>query len=246
MIMANRPENGKPTLSVIFPTFNEEANVAASVERAREVLRRHFDDFEIVIVDDGSSDRTPELADELAAQYAEVSVIHHDRNYKLGRTLRTGFEAAAKELVFYTDADLPIDFRDVPRGAELLVRDGADGVTGYRTDRGDSWWRTVYSVVYNRLVNVVFGLGVRDVNFSFKLFTKKAIRDFNLTSEGSFIDAELLARAKLAGMRVVEMAVPYFPRRAGRSTLAKPGIILKILAEMSRFWWEEWRPRERR
>jgi glycosyltransferase involved in cell wall biosynthesis len=244
--MANRPENDKPTLSVIFPTFNEEANVAASVERAREVLRGHFDDFEIVIVDDGSSDRTPELADELAAQYAEVSVIHHDRNYKLGRTLRTGFEAAAKELVFYTDADLPIDFRDIPRGVELLVRDGADGVTGYRAERGESWWRAIYSVVYNRLVNVVFGLGVRDVNFSFKLFTKKALRDFDLTSEGSFIDAELLARAKLAGMRVVEMAVPYFPRRAGRSTLAKPGIILKILAEMTRFWWEEWRTRERR
>jgi len=126
------------------------------------------------------------------------------------------------------------------------VRDGADGVTGYRMDRGESWWRAIYSVVYNRLVNAAFGLGVRDVNFSFKLFTKKAIRKFNLMSEGSFIDAELLARAKLAGMRVVEMAVPYFPRRAGRSTLAKPGIILKILAEMSRFWWKEWRNRERR
>lgn len=244
--MVKKLENVKPSITVIFPTFNEEANVVASVEGAREALAMRHGDFEIVVVDDGSTDRTPALADELAAKYAEVKAVHHDRNYKLGRTLRTGFAAATKDLVFYTDADLPIDFRDVHRGVDLLLRDGADVVAGYRLERGESWWRGIYSVVYNRLINALFRLGAEDVNFSYKLFTKKALQKLPLTSEGSFIDAEILARAKLAGLRVTRLGVHYFPRRAGRSTLASPGVILKILAEMNRFWWRAWRPRSGR
>ena len=244
--MAKNSDSVKPSITVIFPTFNEEANVAASVDGVREVLAARHDDFEIVVVDDGSTDRTPALADELAAKYAEVKTVHHDRNYKLGRTLRTGVAAATKDLVFYTDADLPIDFRDIHRGVELLLRDGADVVTGYRLEGGDGWWRAVCSVVYNRLVNALFGLGVKDVNFSYKLFTKESLRKLPLTSEGSFIDAEMLARAKLAGLRVTRLGVHYFPRRAGRSTLASPAVIAKILAEMNRFWWRVWRTRSRR
>jgi len=241
--MIKRFHKDKPSLTVIFPTYNEEANVVASVEGVREALLKRYDDVEVIVVDDGSTDRTPALADELAAKYAEVKTIHHDRNYKLGRTLRTGFAAATKDLVFYTDADLPIDFQDIHRGVSLLFRDGTDGVTGYRLDRGESWWRGVYSAVYNWLINAVFRLGVADVNFSYKLFTREAMRSFTLTSEGSFVDAELLARAKLANLQVVQIGVHYFPRRAGRSTLASPGVIVKILAEMGLFWWEVWRKR---
>lgn len=244
IFMVNGLSEDRPSLTVIFPTYNEEANVVASVEGVREILRTRHRDFEVVVVDDGSTDRTAELADGLAAKYVEVKTIHHDRNYKLGRTLRTGFAAATKDIVFYTDADLPIDFRDINRGVDLLLRDGADAVTGYRLDRGESWWRMIYSAVYNWLINAVFGLGVKDVNFSYKIFTKKAIQRITPTSEGSFIDAELLARAKLADMRVVQMGVHYFPRRAGHSTLASPGVIVKILAEMSRFWWNVWRKRD--
>lgn len=240
-------ENGtrQPSLSVIFPAFNEEANVAASVEGVRAVLRRHFDDFEIIVVDDGSTDRTPALADDLAARYPEVRVLHHDQNYKLGRTLRTGLAAATKELVFYTDADLPIDFHEIPRGVELLLRNGVQVVTGYRLTRSERWWRTVYTVVYNGLVDAVFGLRLRDVNFSYKLFSAEALRRLELTSEGSFIDVEILARARRAGMNIDEIGVHYSPRRAGRSTLARPGVIVKILQEMAAFWWRVWLPRNR-
>jgi glycosyltransferase involved in cell wall biosynthesis len=244
--MANKPDSAKPSITVIFPAFNEEANVVASVEGVREVLAVRHDDFEVVVVDDGSTDRTPALADGLAARYEEVKVIHHDRNYKLGRTLRSGFAAATKDLVFYTDADLPIDFREIRRGVELLLRDGTDIISGYRLERGDGWWRDLCSVAYNRLVNALFGLGVEDVNFSYKLMTRESLRKLPLTSEGSFIDVELFARAKLAGMHVKQLGVHYFPRRAGRSTLASPAVILKILIEMHRFWWREWRLRKRR
>jgi glycosyltransferase involved in cell wall biosynthesis len=231
----------KPSITVVFPTFDEEANVVASVEGVRRALRDRHGDVEVVIVDGGSTGRTPALADGPAAAYADVKTVHHDRNYKLGRTPRPGF-AATKDLVLYTDADMPIDFRDIHRGVELLLRDGADVVAGYRLERGDSWWRGIYSAVYNRPVNAVFGLGVKDVNSPYKLFTKGAFLKLAPTSEGSFIDAEILARAKIAAMRVAQIGVHYFPRRAGRSTLASPGVILKILAEMGRFWWRVWRP----
>ena len=172
-------------------------------------------------------------------------MIHHDRNRKLGRTLRTGFASAGKELVFYTDADLPIDFRDIPRGVELLGRNGVDAVLGYRLDQPDNLWRTILSVSYNRLVDSLFGLGVRDVNFSFKLFPAAVINGLGLQAEGSFIDAEIVARAKAAGVKWAEMGVHYFPRRAGRSKLAGPGVIAKILVEMRSFWWRFWRNRPR-
>jgi glycosyltransferase involved in cell wall biosynthesis len=111
----------------------------ASAEGVREALGKRHDDFEVVVVNDGSTDRTPALADELAAKYAEVKTIHHDRNYKLGRTLRTAFAAATKDLVFYTDADPPIDFQDIYRGVDLMLRGGADAAAGHRLVRGDGW-----------------------------------------------------------------------------------------------------------
>lgn len=234
-----------PSLSVVFPAHNEEENIGPSVTRCLDALRGHVDDFEIIVVDDGSTDGTGALAEELAETFAEVRIIRHGRNRKLGRTLRTGFAAATKDLVFYTDADLPIDFRDVPRGVRLLGRDGAQAVLGYRLDQPDNRWRTMLSAVYNRLVNALFGLGVRDVNFSFKLFPRAVLESLGLESEGSFIDAEMVARAKLAGVAMAEMGVHYFPRRAGRSTLAGPGVILKILYEMNSFWWRVWRKRNR-
>jgi glycosyltransferase involved in cell wall biosynthesis len=239
--MAKQGTPAGRSLSVVLPAFNEEENIRLSVVRCREALREHFADFEIIIVDDCSTDRTAALADELAAAYAEVRVIHHPRNRKLGGTLRTGFAAAAKDLVFYTDADLPIDFRDIPRGVELLSRDGVDAVLGYRLDRTEGAWRALLSAGYNLLVNAVFGLGVRDVNFSFKLFPRTVVERLELQSEGSFIDAEMLARAKSAGVRWAELGVHYYPRRAGRSTLAGPAVIAKILREMRSFWWNVWR-----
>jgi glycosyltransferase involved in cell wall biosynthesis len=240
----SRNETG-PSLSVVFPAYNEEENIGPSVTRCRDALREHVDDFEIIVVDDGSTDDTSARAEELAATFAEVRVIRHGRNRKLGRALRTGFAAATKDLVFYTDADLPIDFRDIPRGVELLERDGAEAVLGYRLDQPDNLWRTMLSASYNRLVNALFGLGVRDVNFSFKLFPKAVIENLGLKSEGSFIDAEIIARARLAGVALAEMGVHYFPRRAGRSKLAGPGVIVKILFEMNSFWWRVWRKRNR-
>jgi glycosyltransferase involved in cell wall biosynthesis len=231
----------QPTLSIVFPAYNEEDNVEAAVEGVRRVLEPAGVEYEIIIVDDCSTDRTPALADELALKNTAVRVIHHERNYKLGRSIRTGFAAATKALVFYTDADLPIDFADIPRGIQALRDSGADAVIGYRLDRGgEPAYRVVYSFIYNRLVNILFGLRVRDVNFSYKLVKRELLKRLELTSEGSFIDAELLARIKAAGGTVAQLGVRYYARRAGESTLARPAVIAKIFKEMFHFWRTFW------
>lgn len=228
-----------PSVSVVFPMYNEEAYVARAVAAAREVLEAHFEDWQIVIVDDASTDGTGALADRLAAADARVLAIHCPVNRRLGGALRTGYAAATKDLVFYTDADLPIDLRELPRAVRLLGYQEADVVAGYRFDRtSEGLLRAVYTFCYNHLVRALFGLRVRDVNFAFKLFRRSVLQRFPLTSEGSFIDAEFLLRARKAGCPIIQIGLDYFPRTRGTSTLASVGVILEILGEMARRWRE--------
>lgn len=228
-----------PSVSVVFPMYNEEAYVARAVAAAREVLEAHFEDWQIVIVDDASTDGTGALADGLAAADPRVLAIHCPVNRRLGGALRTGYAAATKDLVFYTDADLPIDLRELPRAVRLLGYQEADVVAGYRFDRtSEGLLRAVYTFCYNHLVRALFGLRVRDVNFAFKLFRRSVLQRFPLTSEGSFIDAEFLLRARKAGCPIIQIGLDYFPRTRGTSTLASVGVILEILGEMARRWRE--------
>jgi glycosyltransferase involved in cell wall biosynthesis len=228
-----------PSLSVVFPMFNEEAYVARAVAAARQVLEAHFEDWEIVIVDDASTDATGALADALAAADPRVRVIHAPRNRKLGGALRIGYAAATRELVFYTDADLPIDLRELPRAVRLLDYQEADVVAGYRFDRtSEGLLRALYTFSYNHLVRGLFGLRVRDVNFAFKLFRRSILERFTLTSEGSFIDAEFLLRARKAGCPIIQIGLDYFPRTRGTSTLASFAVIVEILRDMARRWRE--------
>jgi len=228
-----------PSVSVVFPMYNEEAYVARAVSAAREVLEAHFPDWEIVIVDDASTDGTAVLADSLAAADSRVRVIHNPVNRKLGGALRAGYDAARKDLVFYTDADLPIDLRELPRAARLLEYQQADVVAAYRFDRtSEGLLRALYTFCYNHLVRTLFGLRVRDVNFAFKLFRRSILQKFTLVSEGSFIDAEFLLRARKAGCPIIQIGLDYFPRTRGASTLASLGVIADILREMARRWRE--------
>lgn len=227
-------DDGNPVyLSVFFPTFNEEENIVEAVARARIELEKLGRPYEIIIVDDASTDRTPQIADELAAGDANVVVYHHFRNTKLGGALRTGFYRAHGEVIFYTDADNPIDMNDILINLPLLNQ--YDFVTGYRLNRDETMLRAVYSRVYNFLIRLLFGLRVRDVNFSFKLVKRKVIDTVSLHSHGSFIDAELLLEAKRKGFSIGEVGVRYYPRTRGKSTLAKPGIIVTILKEMIQY-----------
>jgi glycosyltransferase involved in cell wall biosynthesis len=228
-----------PSISVVFPMWNEEDYIHRAVAGVRQGLAKATDDHEIIIVDDASTDRTGELADELARADPRIKVIHHDKNRKLGATLRTGYAVATKELVLYSDADLPFDFEELARAVRLLEHQQADVLAAYRFDRtSEGLLRTVYTLAYSALIRSLFRLRFRDINFSFKLFRRALLDRIVLKSEGSFIDAEFLVRAKKAGAHVIQIGVDYFPRTRGVSTLASPTVIFKILVEMARLWRE--------
>ena len=228
-----------PSISVVFPMWNEEAYVHRAVAAAREAIAEVTADGEIILVDDASTDRTGELADALARQDPRIKVIHNERNRKLGGTLRAGYAAATKDLVVYSDADLPFDFREIARAVRLLDYQQADVLAAYRHDRtAEGPLRTLYTIVYTSLIRLLFRLRVRDVNFSFKVFRRSLLERIELKSEGSFIDAEFLVRAKQSGASIIQIGVDYFPRSRGLSTLASPGVIVNILVEMARLWRE--------
>ena len=218
---------------------NEEAYARRAVSAARAVLVAEGADWEIVVVDDASTDGTPALVDALAREDPRVRVVHNPVNLRLGGALRAGYAAATKDLIFYTDADLPVDFDQLPRAVRLLEYQEADIVAAYRFDRtSEGLVRALYTFCYNHLIRVLFGLRVRDVNFAFKLFRRSILEKFSLTSEGSFIDAELLLRARKAGCVIIQIGLDYFPRTRGTSTLASIPVILAILRDLAARWRE--------
>lgn len=224
-------------LSVFFPMWNEQDYISRAVEAAREeceelMAQNDIADYEIIIIDDASTDRTPQMADDMAAADHRVRVVHHPQNRKLGGSMKSGFAAATGDLVLYTDADLPFDMHDVHKAIRLMRYYDADVVSAYRFDRtGEGYVRVVYSFFYNLLVRVLFGIRMRDINFAFKLSRTRIFEHVELKSEGSFIDAELVVKARKFGYSVIQFGVDYFPRTRGVSTLSSPKVILKILSE---------------
>lgn len=227
------------SLSVVFPMYNEEAYVRRAVGAARVVLEEMGADWEILVVDDASQDATRAIAQELAAAEPRIRVIAQPVRRTLGGTLRTGFAAASKDLVLYTDADLPFDFQQLPRALRLLEFQEADMLSAYRFDRTlEGPKRAVYTFFYTLLVRLLFDLPIKDVNFAFKLFRRSLLSRFPLKSQGSFIDAELLIRCRRAGARIIQIGVDYFPRTRGVSTLSSTGVIFRILREMAALYRE--------
>ena len=226
--------------SFVFPMWNEESIIERTIAAAAEAGDRLIEegevaDYEIVVVDDASTDATGPLADRLAAANRRIRVVHHPRNRKLGGSIRTGFAEASGDFVLYTDADLPFDLIETVRAMRLLRIYEADIVSAYRFDRtGEGPRRAIYSYAYNTLIRLLFGVRVRDVNFAFKLMRGAVLDKVELTSEGSFIDAELLCRAEAAGFRTVQFGVDYFPRYRGESTLSSPRVILTMVQELRR------------
>ena len=225
-------------LSIFYPMWNEEEYIERALtagRRACEQLVRSGDigDYELIVVDDASTDRTAAIADQLAAADQRVQVVHHARNRKLGGAIKTGFATATGDVILYTDADLPFDMAELPRAVRLLREYDADIVSAYRFDRtGEGYLRSVYTFVYNLLIRTLFDVKARDINFAFKLCRARVFDHVELRSEGSFIDAELVIRATRLGYEMLQFGVDYFPRTRGVSTLSSPSVITTILREM--------------
>jgi glycosyltransferase involved in cell wall biosynthesis len=225
-------------LSIFYPMWNEEEYIERALAAGRRAAEGLLDageigDYELIVVDDASTDRTGPIADELAAADPRVRVVHHEVNRKLGGAMKTGFATATGDLILYTDADLPFDMSELPRAVRLMREYDADIVSAYRFDRtGEGYLRTVYTFVYNLLIRSLFDVKARDINFAFKLCRARVFEHVHLRSEGSFIDAELVIRATRLGYEMLQFGVDYFPRTRGVSTLSSPSVIVTILKEM--------------
>lgn len=221
-------------VSMVVPMRNEERSLGPFLEVAIPALERHASAWEIVLVDDGSTDGTAALAAARAASEPRIHLVRHERNRGLGGALRSGFAAATLDWVLYTDCDLPWDLEETGRAFRAAEITGADFVSGYRHDRtGEGALRTLYSFLYNGLVHLVLSVPIRDVNFSCKLFRRALLGGIRLESEGSFIDAELIGRLYRRGAVIQQIGLDYFPRTRGVSTLSSPRTILRILAEFA-------------
>jgi len=218
------------SLSVFFPCYNEQENVEPLTRKTAAVLKDLVADWEIIIVNDGSRDRTGAIADSLAAENPRIRAVHHQTNKGYGMALRSGFAAAAKQYVFYTDGDAQFDVAELPK---LLDRVGsADIVSGYRQNRQDSLPRKINGACWSWLVQRLLRFRCRDVDSAFKLYRREIFDRIELKSTGALIDAEVLGRAAQLGYRIETVPVRHLPRKAGAQTGAKLRVILRAFREL--------------
>jgi glycosyltransferase involved in cell wall biosynthesis len=218
------------SISVFFPCYNEQENVRRTVEKALEVLEKLNADFEVIIVNDGSSDGTGRIADEITKRDGRVKVVHHQHNLGYGAALQSGFKTATKELVFYTDGDGQFDINEMPPLLPLMEQ--YDIVSCYRLNRRDPIIRKINGWCWTRLVCLLFGLKIRDIDCAFKLYKREIFDKIELSSTGALIDTEILARAARMGCRITQKAVHHYPRTSGRQTGASVRVILRAFKEL--------------
>ena len=229
------------SLSVILPAYNEEELIGNTISNIMSVLTTWMCDFEVIVVNDGSKDRTGEIIRQLGAYDQRIRLINHPVNKGYGAALVSGFEAVTKELAFFMDSDGQFDIRDLVRFFPLIEEFGA--VIGYRIDRQDTWMRKLNAWGWNILVSFIFNVHVRDIDCAFKLIRAEFFRTNQLETRGAMINAEILYKLARDGYIYTEVGVQHLSRLAGKATGAKPGVILKALREMFVFA-EKWRKEE--
>jgi glycosyltransferase involved in cell wall biosynthesis len=226
-------------LSYFFPAHDEAENIEALVAEALVELGHLAERFEIIAIDDGSTDGTAEIADRLVAQHPDVvRVVHHGANLGYGAAVRSGLAAARYPLICFTDGDRQFRIADLGRLTARLERPVVGGakpdvVAGYRIRRADPAIRLAYARVYRATLRLFFGLKVRDPDCACKLFRRDALRDVHVESGGAFLSAELLIKIGARGGVIVEQGVPHYPRTAGRASGADPRVVARAIRD---FW----------
>ena len=219
-------------MSIVLPAFNEEDNILRAISAATEVAERICSQHEIIVVDDGSADRTADLVRSSAQIDDRIRLISHDRNRGYGEALRTGFRAARLDLVFFTDADNQFDLNELEGFLPWI--DKVDVVAGYRIHRKDRWSRRLTAWAWNLLVRALFYVPVRDIDCAFKLFRRYVFDSLALESVGAMVNTELMVKLGRSGSGVVEIGVTHKPRVAGKARGAHPRVILRALVELVR------------
>ena len=231
----------RPRLTFFFPAYNEQENIEETVRRALEEIGPLVPSIEVLAVDDGSSDRTPQLADALAAADPRVRVFHQpNRGY--GGALKSGFEHASGELICFSDGDLQFDLREMSLLLDRLADEQrpVDAVIGYRIKRRDPFHRVFIAKTYNAIVSVAFGLRVRDIDCAMKLFRREVFDGLRLDANGPFLSAEMLIKLRARGVRMAQVGVHHYPRAAGTNTGASFKKILRTFRDLARLRWDLW------
>jgi glycosyltransferase involved in cell wall biosynthesis len=222
------------SLSLVLPAYNEEANIEAVVRDAMATLPLFTDDYEIIVVDDGSRDRTGGIVANLAAGDSHVRLLRHARNRGYGAALSTGFRATTGDFVMFMDADRQFDIRDLRLLAPFAAE--YDIVAGFRMERSDPLHRRVFAELFNVSVRILFGVHLRDIDCAFKLFRGDLLRGMQLTAPGALINTEIQAKARRQGARLEQVGVHHYPRVAGEATGGSPRVILRAIGETLALW----------
>ncbi len=229
-----RSHSPTPCISLVLPAYNEQETIAQAICEADEALATLTPDYEILVIDDGSSDATFSIATEQAQHRAAVKVLRQPTNLGYGAALRLGFQTARGSLIAFTDADCQFDLRELDRMV-MLAKD-YDIVCGYRIERQDRLHRKFFSGAYNVLTRVLLGTRVRDCDCALKVFRREVVTSTLIETNGFFVNAELLAKAGINGQSVVEVGVTHRPRAAGESKVSLRHIF-PVASMLLRFWW---------
>jgi len=225
----------RPGLSVFFPAYNDSGTIASLVIRALQTARSLTDDFEVIVVNDGSVDATAQIANELARIYPQVKVVHHHGNRGYGGALRTGFETATRELVFYTDGDAQYDPAEMARLWDAFS-DGVDLVNGYKISRSDPFHRVVIGRLYHHTVKLLFGLRVRDVDCDFRLVRRSIFETVHLEKDSGVICLEMMKKIQDGGFRIAEVPIHHYHRACGKSQFFNFRRLFKTALDVGNLW----------
>ncbi len=223
-------------LSVFFPFYNEETNIGAQTEQALEIIPRFVQKFEIILVNDGSVDKTGEIGQKLAESNPQVRLVNHQTNQGYGAAVKSGLKSARYQWIFFSDGDQQFDLTEIAKLIPLASQ--ADLVIGYRQKRADTFIRLVNAKLFNLLIRLLFGLKVKDIDCAFKLVKKEVVDSLELKSDGALISAELLIKAQKAGFKIAQAPVSHYPRKTGQPTGANPRVIFKAFYDIFALWRE--------
>ena len=225
-----------PGLSIFFPAYNDSGTIASMVVSALLAARKLTSDYEVIVVNDGSKDLTPQILDELARMYPrEVRIVHHPQNRGYGGALRSGFDAASKQFVFYTDGDAQYDPSEMALLWERMNED-VDLVNGYKISRSDPFHRLVIGRMYHHTVKRLFGLAVRDVDCDFRLMRRAIFDKVTLTKNSGVICLEMMKKITDAGFRIAEVPVHHYHRAYGKSQFFNFRRIFRTGLDVMRLW----------
>lgn len=226
----------KPDISVIIPAKDEEPITRDTVTLVTGLLEEISGDYEVILIDDGSSDGTGAIMEDLRSRNGRIRVIHHGRNEGIGASLKSGFSLASKDIILYLDMDLPAKKDDIAKAVSLLQENGCDIVSAYRHNwRRESALHGFFSYVYNKLIILLFGVRLKDINFACKVFRRKMLERIPVRSRTSFVKAEFLIRADKMGYKIMQFPVRFNQRKKGRSKFNNLGRIWEIFIEMLYF-----------